>query len=565
MVMMGMAYLLLKDTASTQALYLVLFLSISITLGFFAYDRVVTGAAIKNGQHLNDETYIARWHLRYVINLGLIGIIWGSFAILFIEPIRGNFFDLSQQFAPIAIYVSAIITVGSLALALGIVPCVFISFALCAMFPYLGILLLHPAVQYHWMGYGAIIYLIAVFYLARLTYQRSINTLTLQQKNTVLQGHLEAESLALTKASIDKSLFLATASHDLKQPLHTSILLLGILQDELTTEKQKSRLANLKQAIEAQTELLSSLLSVSQLDAGIIKATPSHLPLSDVLMEMRNEFTPEAATQSRELVIDTTNVTVITDKILLERILRNLLTNAFLHTKSCPIRLGVDQKSDHVEVYVSDMGSGISDQKANHIYSKFKRSNNAERGCYEGTGLGLSIVKRLCDLLDHPITLSLTPNVSTCFTIKIPYGQAEKVSLSLPDKTTDLGFSIAGRHIMVIDDEKGTIDAMRVVVEKWSCQFSCAYSTDEALALIDAGEVPDILIADYLLADNKTGLDCIKAVRLALRNDIPALIITGSTDPKMLALIKACELHFLNKPVNLAQLRVAVTHLLKSS
>ena len=562
---MGMAYLLLKDTAPTKPLYLILFLSISITLGFLAYDRVVTATAIKSGKHLSDDTFITRWHLRYLINLGLVGLIWGSFAIFFIEPIRGDFFDLSQQFAPIAIYVSAIITVGSLAIALGIVPCVFISFALGAMFPYLGILLLHPTLHYQWMGYGAIIYLIAVFYLLRLTYQRSINTLTLQHKNTVLQDHLEAESHALTKASIDKSLFLATASHDLKQPLHTSILLLGILQEELTTEKQKKRLENLKQAIEAQTKLLSSLLNISQLDAGIVKAHPTHLPLNDILLVMRNEFKPEAATQRRELVIDTTNVTVITDKILLERILRNLLTNAFCHTKSCAIKLGINQKSDHIEVYVSDSGSGISDQQADHIYAKFKRSNNAERGRYEGTGLGLSIVKRLCDLLNHSITLSLMPNVSTCFTIKIPYGQADKVSLNLPDKPTDLGFSIAGRHIMVIDDEKGTIDAMRVVVKKWSCQFSYAYSVNEALALIDAGEVPDLLIADYLLANDETGLDCIKAVRLALMNDTPALIITGNTDPKMLALIKSYGLHFLNKPVNLAQLRVAVIHLLKSS
>ena len=560
---MVMAYFLLKNSVPPYYLYTVILLNITVTLGVLAHDHLVRSVTIKNGRALHDNDHIIRCHIQYIIALGVIGAIWGSSAILFIDSIHGDFFNLTTQANPTALYICAMVGSSGLAIALGAVPSVFFSLTFCMMVPYTGVLLLHPATNYNWMGYGSVICLMTIIFLGWRIYQNSIRTLTLQHENTTLMGDLKAESLALAKANKDKSRFLAAASHDLRQPLHTSSLLLGILQEELTTKNQKDRLKNLKQAVEAQTELLNALLNVSQLDAGIVKANPAHIQLNNALTELENEFKPEAAEQDRELAVEKTDLIALTDKVLLQRILRNLLTNAFRHTKACPINLGVQRTEKHINIYIKDSGPGISEQETDNIYSEFYQLNNPERDRNKGLGLGLSIVKRLCDLLDHPISMESTLNVGTCFTITVPHGQSEKVKHKQTNSTFDLNLPIAGHHIMVVDDEKGVIDAMRVAVEQWSCQFSFAYSVEDALTLIKAGETPDMLISDYRLPNEQTGLNCIKSIRAALNEDIPALLISGDTDPEILTLISDSQLNCLHKPVKFAQLRIAVTRLLK--
>lgn len=562
---MVMAYFLLLGSVSNQYLYAVIFINISVTLFTLGYDQIVVAAAIKSNRALHDAPYIIRWHLRYILSLVIIGSIWGSWAILFIEPIQGDFLNLTKQANPTALYVCAMVTVSGLAIALGVVPTIFLSFALCIMLPYTIILLVHPATNYNWMGYGSTICLVTACFLAWQTYQRSMHTLSLQYENTALLKDLREEGLALIKANKDKSRFLAAASHDLRQPLHTSNLLLGVLEGELNTDKQRDRLEHLKQAIDAQTQLLNSLLNVSQLDAGLIKAAPSHTPLNEIISGLGHEFNTEATKQNRRFIIKNAKVTAFTDKILLQRVLRNLLTNAFRHTQYCTIKLGIQAHEKHISIYVKDSGQGISEDEADNIYSEFYQLNNPERDRNKGLGLGLSIVKRLCDLLNHPISMQSTINIGTCFTIEVPYGQPTKVELETPDTRPSLIIPFTGQHILVIDDEKSVIDAMEMAAQQWSCHFSSATSAEEALKVVKAGAKPDILISDYRLPNKQTGLDCIQAIRLIAGKDIPALIISGDTDPKILKLINDSELIFLHKPVKLAQLRIAITQLLQAT
>lgn len=561
---MAMVYFLLRGQVPDRFLFPVLLINIVVTTVFFAYDRFMTPRLIADGRALTDSGSIKRWHLRYIISLCIIGLVWGSSSALFINPIDGDFLNLTEQATPTALYVSSMVAVSGLAIALGVVPSVFLGFCLFTMLPYIAVLLIHPAANYNWMGYGSIICLMTALFLAWQTCSRAINTLRLQRKNTLLMGDLKAESQALAKSNKDKSHFLAAASHDLRQPLHTMGLFLGILQDQLTTSIQRGTLDNLQLAVDAQSQLLNGLLDMSQLDAGIININLTHFPLTEALKELETEFKLEAKEKNLELIIEGNDLVALTDKVLLQRILRNLLSNALRHTNTGRIHLYSEQDGDAINISVQDSGSGIPEHETENIYSEFYQLNNPERDRSKGLGLGLSIVKRLCSMLDHSISVVSDTKVGTCFTLQIREGQLNKVINYSSVTKNEISRPIAGHHIMVVDDELSILNAMKTMAEQWSCEFSGASSMEGALELIESGACPDVLVSDYRLPNFQTGLSCIESIRLALGKEIPALLISGDTDPEILRKINESKLRLLHKPVKFAQLRIALTQLLKT-
>ncbi|RVU84719.1 response regulator [Leucothrix sargassi] len=554
-----LAYLLLKDITSPHILHITILLNLVITLYLIEYDRKVTTVKVKELKLINSISFITSWYIRYIIGFSLIGLIWGVFSMLYISPIQSNFFNIAYEVKPFLLYISFIITLFCLSIYLGFLPSIYIGFSMNAMLPYIFILLYHPSVNYNWLGISAILFLMATFLIAWLSYLRAIKKLQNKKERKKLQNNLKAEALSLEKANQAKSKFLANASHDLRQPLHTSILLLGILEDELTTSPQKKQFLKLKEAIDTQTDLLNSLLDLSRLDAGIIKAQPTHINLYDVFHVLKSEFEIEAKSQNRQLFIDFTDEVVVTDKLLLTRILRNLLTNAFRHSRKHPISLGVEEKENSLSVYVKNSGPYATQQSLDIIHEHLSRNNNTtELG---SGGLGLSIVKRLAELLGHAISVKLTPDSGVCFSVLIPYGDPQRVTAFSQDVYTP-SKSIAGNHILVVDPNQETIETMQAVVEKWQCRFSFAYTEDEAIAMLNNAEPPDLIIADYALSKEKAGIDSIRSIREKLNQEVPALIISGNTAPRVHEQVNAHNMQLLNKPVNLGKLRMAVTNLL---
>ncbi len=563
-------YFLLKDLVAQYLLNWVLLGNVVMTAIFIAYDhRSMRKPWIREAaQVLDDEQrrFIHWAHIRYIVTMAMIGCVWGSTSLLFIDSLSSDFLNLSLHAVPTAVFVILMVTVSGLSIALGIVPSVFISFALPIMLPMTGILLWHPDPNYNWMGSGTLICLFTAIFLARIAHQNMQNMLKLQHQNSVLLKDLKVQTRASEKANTDKSRFLAAASHDLRQPLHTVSLFLGILQAESASEKQQGTLDNLQQAVDALSELLNSLLDISRLDAGNVSVHARYFPLQEALDKLDNEFALAASAKSLLLCIDDSDAVVFSDPILLQRILRNLLSNALIHTggdtaKQTKVHVFVEVCEAQVFIHIKDTGPGIPDNEKENIYSEFHQLKNPERDRNKGLGLGLAIVKRLSNLLNHPLALRSNPGEGCCFSLQLPSGSHDQITPLSSDEVDKPDNPIAGSHILVVDDEPGILKAMQALIEQWDCHFSAAHSVQEALEQVQSGMHPDVLISDYRLPGEQTGLDCIQQIRAVLKRDIPALLISGDTAPEVLKTIRTSGLELLHKPVKPAQLRIAITRI----
>lgn len=558
------AYFFFNSIIPHTILYPILLINMVVTVIAIGYDSYITPKAIKNGIALTSQSFIRFAHYRYALVVGFSGVVWGSSALLFLDPINKDYLDLSQQAIPTAIFLLLMVTTLGLSPVFGIVPSVFASYALPTMMPMLIILMSHSSPIYHWVGLGTVICLLTAMYLAWMSYRTAVMMFKLQHENIELVRDLEIQTQSSEKANKDKSRFLAAASHDLRQPLHTAGLFIGILQSEPTSEQQKQTLQNLQKAVDTQSELLNSLLDISKLDADNIVAKPVHIHLYELLVNIANEFKLEVNQKQLSLKVDFSDAVVLTDPSLLKRILRNLISNAIRHTEIGLIHIFCVQEKEQLLLSLRDTGTGIPEAEKENIFSEFYQLNNPERDRNKGLGLGLAIVKRLCVLLNHDITLQSSIDEGSCFTVTLPLGELINVASQQSNESASVMNPISGNHIMVIDDEAEILKAMQGLVESWLCQFTPASSAEDALEIIKSGCQPDIIISDYRLP-KQTGLECIQTIRDILSNDIPALLISGDTDPEVLNKIRQSKLQLLHKPVKPAQLRIAITHLLTTA
>jgi signal transduction histidine kinase len=556
-----LAYFIFNNVIPHNILYPILILNLFITVIVEGYDLYVTPKAIKNGTALTNQRFIRFTNYRYIFVIGFTGLVWGSGALLFLDPINKDYLDLSQQAIPTALFLLIMVTALGLSPVFGIVPSVFLSYTIPAILPMTIVLMSHANPVYHWVGYGTVICLLTALFLAWMSYRTAIMMFKLQHENADLLKGLEIQTQVSEKANKDKSRFLAAASHDLRQPLHTAGLFIGILQAEPTSKQQKQTLQNLQKTVDVQSDLLNSLLDISKLDADNIIAKPVHIYIYKLLVDIANEFRLEINHKQLSLKVDFCDAVVLTDPALLQRILRNLISNAVCHTKTGSIHIICTQDKKQLLLSIHDTGPGIPDAEKENIFSEFYQLNNPERDRNKGLGLGLAIVKRLCSLLDHDITLQSTIGEGTCFTVHLPLGNSDNVVAEQANTSDSVMNPISGNHILVVDDEANILNAMQGLIESWSCQFTPAYSAEDAIEIIKSGCRPDIIISDYRLP-KQTGLECIKTIRGLLSNDIPALLISGDTDPEILNKIRQSNLQLLHKPVKPAQLRIAITHLL---
>lgn len=377
-----------------------------------------------------------------------------------------------------------------------------------------------------------------------------INALTIEKEQA---EHLREQA---EQANRDKSKFLAAASHDLRQPLHALGLFVNVLSHRAQQPQEKLLAENIHNSTFALKNLLDGLLDVSRLDAGIMSCSRINFPVQQLFQRLQKDYAPVAQEREIHLVFKPTRMIVNTDPGLLERVLRNLISNAIRYTVQGSVLIGCRYANrDSVRIEIRDSGIGIPQDKQEEIFKEFTQLNNPERDRSKGLGLGLAIVRRLADLLAAPLALKSRPGQGTTFSIDIPRGDAAAVALpvaTLSDTVVDLNQSF----ILVIDDERAIRTGMTQILEQWGCTVLSAGSESEALSLLDReGILPDAIIADYRLRDNRTGADAITHIQQMLDVTLPALIITGDTSPQRLKEANASGYDLLHKPVQLDALK----------
>ncbi|MBK3773344.1 PAS domain-containing protein [Azospirillum brasilense] len=381
-------------------------------------------------------------------------------------------------------------------------------------------------------------------------------------------GERKAMELALQRAKEEadeanraKSKFLAAASHDLRQPMQSMFLFTGILHRFISDEQGQRSLEMLERGLDTLKGLLDSLLDVSRLDAGAVDPRVEPFALNSLLDEIAASYAP--ILESKKLafrIVQDRAATVRSDRVLLGRMVRNLLENAVKYTERGAVQIAVRTLDDTAQgalarIEVSDTGIGIPPDQLTRIFAEFHQINNPERDRARGLGLGLAIVQRLSAILDHAVEVKSQPGRGSVFAITVPVAAVEAPLPPPPTTSLFTGGRDAPRALLV-DDDAIVLLGLRDMFREWGYEVLIAGSADEAVAKVEAdGRTPDVMLVDYRLREGRVGTEAVVRVRAMAGWDVPAMILTGEAGPECETDAAAHGLEVVRKPVTPRQLR----------
>ncbi|AWK88163.1 PAS domain S-box protein [Azospirillum thermophilum] len=349
------------------------------------------------------------------------------------------------------------------------------------------------------------------------------------------------------RATASKSRFLAAASHDLRQPMQSLFLFAAVLRDHVDAVGRE-QLVHLERSLEALKGLLDSLLDVSKLDAGLVKPQIEEFPLGLVLEELDAAYKPVADRQGLGWSIAGCDGTVRSDRVLLARLLRNLVENALRYTQEGAIAIRCRVDGADLLIEVEDTGIGIPADQRDQIFEEFVQVGNIERNRQQGLGLGLAIVRRLARLLGCRIDLHSEVGKGSVFCVRVPRGAGARRP---PPSNSDAGLKIrSGLLVLVIDDEILVLLGLQAILREWGCGVITATGAAQAverLRGLDRG--PDLILADYRLGGGRLGTEAVEQVRAACGRPVPAILLTGETGTEALREAASKGLRILHKPV----------------
>lgn len=364
---------------------------------------------------------------------------------------------------------------------------------------------------------------------------------------------IEAKQSA-ERASRAKSRFLATASHDLRQPMQTLGMLNSALSRSARDEQPRRTVALQGQALGAMSDLLDSLLDISKLETGVIEPDITDCRVATIFERLHAEFQSQAQAKGIELLVAAGGGAVRTDSTLLEQVLQNLLANAIRYTEQGHVQLRCVSDADHIRIEVLDTGSGIPPDELDAIFDEFYRIPRTSAEHAGGLGLGLSIVRQLTDLLEHPLHVESTPGAGSCFAVHVPKGKPAAAS-DAGEKSAD-ETTASNALILIIDDDNEVAEATAMLLE--IVGYRTLIAADAVVArerLASAGGAPNAIICDFHLSRGTSGIDAIRDIRTALQAQVPAVLVTGDTSASVAERLKALETcHLLSKPVDTDEL-----------
>jgi len=420
----------------------------------------------------------------------------------------------------------------------------------------------------------AILLLICIVFLLR--HQRLSGEVSGDAASGRMLHDMQQKQFKAEDASREKSRFLAAASHDLRQPVHTLNLLVGSLEARSHDAQTREIVDKMREVLSGLDSLFGSLLDLSKLDAAVVKPEMRALSLATLFDGLNNEFSAAAKKAGLKLSFDAQGLFVQSDSVSLWRVMSNLISNAIRYTPSGSIRIRCYPSETHVRIAVQDTGIGIPEAELPHVFDEFHQIGNEERDRSKGLGLGLAIVRKTCEMLGCMVRVSSTPGKGSVFSVEVPRAEAAELEIAaaqaqtltadtaIQPETVSVATPLAGLRVLIIDDEPDVRDGMRILFAQWGCAAMLAESGADALAQVAAGgKTPDLLIVDYRLRERETGADAIAAVRRQCGILIPAMILTGDTAPERIREAKEAGCPLLHKPVQPGKLLALIRHCLR--
>lgn len=360
---------------------------------------------------------------------------------------------------------------------------------------------------------------------------------------------LRAARLEAERANRGKSRFLAAASHDLRQPLNAMSLFLGVLQTHVD-DVGKTVLNQVHTSLDAMIELFNALLDLSKLESGAVEIEVKPVPVAPLLERLRTDFAGIAREKTLELRVMPRHDVLVTDAPLLERILRNLVSNAIRYTESGRVLVGCRRRGNALRIEVHDTGPGIPPEDQRRIFEEFFQLTNPARQRDGGHGLGLAIAKRTADILNHPIGVDSTPGRGSCFWVTVPLADAPALPGQAVKSVALKPRSAERKRVWVVEDDPLVSAAMVLALAELGCDVVSVESAAEAMRLAeDSDPGPDLVISDYRLPGDANGLAVIRAVRERLGDGVAACIVTGDPADDIEPQARRVGARLLRKPI----------------
>ena len=504
-----------------------------------------------------DNKDVIWWGWFFVATAFLSGCIWGIGSVVFMQV------DNLVIMLFLLMTLTGI-TVGSSA-SLSNFAWSYYAFAIPTILPFAYALISTGKFDFVVLGSMLSVFLLLQLVVAKKNQGTLDKSIILRNENIDLMEQLQLKKEKAESANLAKTQFLAAASHDLRQPLHAISLFLDVLEDRSSDSEQMMIIDKIKKSSTALENLLESLLDISKLDASAITVKKTSFDIQRLFNVLENEFKPIALEENLKIRFVPTSLWVNTDRQLLERILRNLISNAISYTKKGRIMVGCRRTTDSVIISVCDTGIGIAADKTSIIFEEFQQVDNHGRDRSNGLGLGLSIVARLVDLLKAQLTLHSKPGQGSIFSVKLARSSAYEMTQA-ENSSLIIKSDLTGTTILIIEDEEEIRHALNLLLSGWGCNILEIVSAEEVNQKKLTRDKPDVILADYRLQHLETGVDVIHAIHDFYQDKtIPAAIITGDTAPDRIKEAQESGFQILYKPVSGGKLRALLNYLLQST
>ncbi len=371
---------------------------------------------------------------------------------------------------------------------------------------------------------------------------------------TRLNTELASAKSTAEEANISKTRFLAAASHDVLQPLNAARLYVTSLVERKANDEDARLVGNIDDSLEAIEEILGALLDISRLDSGAMTPSITSFRMSDLMRSLEVEFKPVAQAKKLKLTFVPCTLAVTSDRVLLRRLLQNLISNAVKYTPKGRVLVGCRRIGDALQIGIYDTGLGIPLLKRGEIFKEFHRLDQGAR-IARGLGLGLSIVERLARVLNHGIVVDSNLSGGSRFSVTMPIARtvthiSAMAGANMLDKTP-----MSGTLIVCIENDRAILDGMKTLLTGWDAKVIAAadlVSANEAIAA--ANQRVTGLLVDYHL-DRGNGIAAIRDIRQKFGTSIPAILITADRSPQVRYAAREEGIVVLNKPVKPAAMR----------
>jgi signal transduction histidine kinase/ActR/RegA family two-component response regulator len=512
--------------------------------GFMAWSR---HRLLKDELAMPAPKLLARWRVIVTVNATLYGALWTVPLMMVDRPVPPAF--------GILMYVMLCGITAGTAVYVSVVIHAFIGF-LCGMW-------LPAMVALHWVFpdlWPMLVPSSLLFCYVNLKHARTLHGfmvrhVALEEDSAELARRFEKARDDAEEALSEKDLFLSTASHDLRQPVHAMTLLVEAMVRRNRDPAIDPMLDDLRQSMGSMNLMFGSLLDLSRLESGRLQPAPAPIALTGLLNEVVAIFREQAAHRRLRLRVHRppSEARVLADPLLMRQALVNLVHNALRYTEAGGLLLGARRRGGAWQVEVWDTGVGIASEDGDRIFSPYYRNEHAWRIDSAGHGLGLAVVARCARMMGAELGFRSRLGKGSRFWLRLP-ALPDAPSSPLPERALQLPAAALVREALtgrclVVDDDPRVLVAWRALLDSWGVDTRAAANAAEAMALLDWGFEPQAIFCDQRLRSGESGFDVLR-VLLARCPVASGAMISGEFDSPELLEAEAEGYIVLHKPVD---------------